>query len=593
MQVSEKTKQILIHIALYFTVVLFWTATEVLGPIIFNFEDGFRLIDAIRVIIHALFHAGIILGIFSVLGKRSFPAMIYATVIYTIVAYMNLLYFRSFGICFPFNMMFEFQQLNGITDSIISLMYWYDILFIIIPAFAIYVYIKLKDRLYSFAFKGQLCITAIYLLVTSVPVYGIIRVLQWHITGLHNQTHLNYAMGPIKSYRAFGLLPSLSYQLWNPDSNIELTKEEQDEIQSLLDNNIADFNTVTPDDVIPKKNLIILLMEAMSTDCIHREYMPTLYSLCNSKSTLYCPRVKQLSQGAMSIGGQFVVMTGLHGLRNAIFVADFPNNQYPSISLDMIKRDGCYTASIVSSKSNFWQQDIVNKQLSLNNLFGLEEIEQGIPNTSYNKHNWIDDKSLFEFATATVKNLDQSFCVILVPSNMHSEWCEDHNIIYDAKFSNIKDSHLHEYMRRARYLDEQITTLINTLIDHGIYDETLIVITSDHKPSDVYCSDAMRQELSPYIPAIFINTGADWTEQNKRNKDVVFCHSQVYPTMLQLMGLRPDGYAGLFPPMTDIEATQEFDFDNCDYATTTDERLKRIYDLEEKIIRSSYFGVMK
>ena len=63
--------------------------------------------------------------------------------------------------------------------------------------------------------------------------------------------------------------------------------------------------------------------------------------------------------------------------------------------------------------------------------------------------------------------------------------------------------------------------------------------------------------------------------------------------MLQLMGLRPEKYAGLFPPMTNIEATKEYDFDNCDYATTTDERLKRIYDLEELIIRSSYFGTMK
>jgi phosphoglycerol transferase MdoB-like AlkP superfamily enzyme len=148
-------------------------------------------------------------------------------------------------------------------------------------------------------------------------------------------------------------------------------------------------------------------------------------------------------------------------------------------------------------------------------------------------------------------------------------------------------------MRRARYADEQLTSFIQALKDKGLYDDTLIVVTSDHQVPSAYCSDAMRQELSPYIPAIFINTGSDWTEQNKRNKDVVFCHSQVYPTMLQLMGLRPEKYAGLFPPMTNIEATKEYDFDNCDYATTTDERLKRIYDLEELIIRSSYFGTMK
>jgi hypothetical protein len=59
------------------------------------------------------------------------------------------------------------------------------------------------------------------------------------------------------------------------------------------------------------------------------------------------------------------------------------------------------------------------------------------------------------------------------------------------------------------------------------------------------------------------------------------------------MGLRPEKYAGLFPPMTNIEATQEYDFANCAYETTTDKRIKQIYDIEEKIIRSSYFGVME
>ena len=175
---------------------------------------------------------------------------------------------------------------------------------------------------------------------------------------------------------------------------------------------------------------------------------------------------------------------------------------------------------------------------------------------------------------------------------MHSAYMVDKKIACDAKFSDINDVYLHEYMRRARYLDDQIAAFINELKARGVYEDTLIVVTSDHQVSNTYCSDAMRKYLSPYIPAIFINTGADWTEQNKRNKDVVFCHSQVYPTMLQLMGLRPEKYAGLFPPMTNIEATKEYDLDNCDYATTTDERLKRIYDLEELIVRSSYFGTM-
>ena len=570
-------KRILSHIALFLTVVIFWTAIEIAGPIIFNFENDFKLIDIARVVLHAIFHAGIIVGILSIFGKRLFVAMVGLTTIYAMIAYANLLYFRSFGLCFPFNMMFEFQQLDGIIGTIFSLMRWWDILFIIIPIIAIYTYIKLRNKEASFSLKHHLCIAIIYIIITAIPVYGILKFLKWPINNLHKMTHLNYAMSPIKNYRAFGLLPSLSSQLWNNNNTLKLSEEQQNEIKIILDTNISILDNCQPNNILPKKNLLILLMEAMSSDCIHNEYMPTLYSLCNTSTTLYCPKVKQLEQGAMSIGGQFVVTSGLHGLRNAIFVADFPNNKYPSIAFDMLQRDSCcYTSSIVSSKKDFWQQDIVNQQLSLYNLFGLQEIEKSISNPCYNKHDWIDDGSLFEFAAAKIKDIEQSFCMILVPSNMHSEWNKDVNIVYDASFAHIQDPKLYEYMRRARYLDDQIAALITELKANGIYDDTLIVITSDHKPSDIYYSDAMRQYLSPYIPAIFINTGADWTEQNKLNNEVVFCHSQVYPTMLQLMGLRPKRYAGLFPPMTNIETTKEYDFDNCDYATTTNKKLKYI-----------------
>ena len=55
------------------------------------------------------------------------------------------------------------------------------------------------------------------------------------------------------------------------------------------------------------------------------------------------------------------------------------------------------------------------------------------------------------------------------------------------------------------------------------------------------------------------------------------------------MGLHPEGYIGLFPPMTDVEATAEYGFDSCDYATTTNEQLKLVYDLGELIVRSNHF----
>ena len=116
------------------------------------------------------------------------------------------------------------------------------------------------------------------------------------------------------------------------------------------------------------------------------------------------------------------------------------------------------------------------------------------------------------------------------------------------------------------------------------------MVTSDHQIPWHYCSEFMCSTLSEYFPTAFINTGVCWEENRTANENMVFCHSQVYPTMLQLMGLKPTEYAGLFPPMTDIDASAEYDFDSCASDETASERLKLIYNLQEKMIRNGYFN---
>lgn len=581
------SKQSILHLALMLVVIAFWAVVELLGPVLYIFEESFLLLDVVRVTGHALFHAGLIFALLSLLGKGSFVAFVTLTTLYIPLAYVNLLYFRSFGICFPFNMMLEFQQLQGLNQSIVELMRWYDMLFLIVPIVMIFAYRWLSTRLQTFSYKLHYGLLALYLLLTLCPVLYVINYRQFDITKLHGQIHENYAMAPKRTYRGFGLLPSLSYQIWNRSQIVEPTEHELAQIDNLIEAQHAYFDRAYTN-TSAKTNCVILLLESFSSQAIHPHYMPVLHELCRQNSTLYCPKVKQLTQGGKSIGGQLVVMTGLHGLRNSTFVTDFRSNSYPSIASAMRDRSSdCYTFSVVSTDTNFWQQDVVNRQLGVEGLYGLRDIKAEYEEPCCNKHKWIDDKSLFSFAAEKIEGLNTPFCCVVVPSNMHSPYSYDSAIDCNANFEELEDGELHEYMRRANYLDRQIGTLIERLKECGKYEDTLIIVTSDHHVP--YVSEAMNAALTEYIPAIFINTAADWGEQNRRNEGVVFCHSQLYPTALQLMGLHPEGYIGLFPPMTDVEATAEYGFDSCDYATTTNEQLKLVYDLGELIVRSNHF----
>ncbi len=488
-------------------------------------------------------------------------------------------------------MIFEFQQLNGLWDSIFALIKWYDFIYICL-CMLVFMYIRYSHS--KFNYKSHIIISLLCIMITYVPAYYITNnVLHWDsIQTCKKEFSYTCRNNPVTCYIGFGLFPIIAYQLQNAiPPTISLSNIESEEINQIIKHNCK-LVCKNASKVPKKSNLVIMLMESLNTACISPNIMPTLYTLSQDNTTLFCPNINQLTHAAASIGGQFVVMTGLSGLRQSVFVTDYPYNQYPSIAKEMSKTDNTYSYTVVSTHRHFWRQNTVCESVGMIDLF---DQNRDIRPTSenINASGWVDDKIIFEVAANKIPSEQRPFCALIVPSNMHVPYTHDSNIKCNILFSNIQDTALHEYMRRARYLDDQIASFIQALKDRGVYDDTLIVITSDHQIPKAYYSDAMRQELSPYIPAIFINTGADWKEQNERNKEVVFCHSQVYPTMLQLMGLKPDKYAGLFPPMTNIEATQEYDFNNCDYATTTDERLKRIYDLEELIIRSSYFGTMK
>lgn len=570
--------------------VIIFTFIEALGPIIFNIEQDYSTKHIFSVLCFAAFHASIIIGILSLFGKRYPATIVIISFIYALFAYANLLYHRSFHMFFPLSMLFEFGQLDGLANSILALMRLQDLLYLVLCVILLYCGYK-RWHLTNFDYKHHLIVWCFCATLTFFPVFYISNiVLGWNINTYKNSFIWTCDNNPVTCYTGFGLLPILSYQLQNHKHiHSTINDIEISNIDNLFQQNIK-LTNVKLDQISHKHNIIIILLESLNTSCISPVTMPTLYSLSRSQTSLFCPNVYQLSQAAASIGGQFVVMTGLHGLRQSVFSTEYSRNTYPSIVKELKSSNDYYAYTVISTHKYYWRQNTVSASI------GMDEIIDQKTNKSTcatNINGWVDDKIVFNHTITNIPSSKQRFCALVVTSNMHAPYDVDMTIDCDAKFEDIADPQLHEYMRRARYLDDQIAAFINELKTRGLYEDTLIVVTSDHQVPEAYCSDAMRKYLSPYIPAIFINTGADWAEQNERNKDVVFCHSQVYPTMLQLMGLRPEKYAGLFPPMTNIEATQEYDFANCAYETTTDERIKQIYDIEEKIIRSSYFGVME
>lgn len=571
---------------LFFVVIGLCVFVESLGPVLYNLENVWDWKGAVSVICYAFLYSGVLMAFMTIFHKYSLKILMILVCVYSVFAYMNLLHYRGLDTYFPFYMLKETQQLNGLSDSIIGLMHWYDCLYLWPSIFVVALYV-VKDRvLMEFNWSRHIIYTSITLIIALLPVLYLNKIRGLEFGNWHSGVYFSVKLSPSLVYKKFGLFPIISYQISSEGTqNVSLSDEDRliisNHIDTLLLKNKENIQTCSS-----KQNVVIMLMESFNTNCINPQYMPTVYELCHEQTSLFYPKTKQLTHGAMSIGGQLMIMSGLHGLINTPFCSSYPLNVYPSIAREVEEQyDSTYSYTVVSSDKYYWRQNEVSRSLGFDHVFDKDD---GM--TLRGSNGWADDSEVFSLASSVLPNDSIPFCCLIVPSNMHAPYSRNNIISCDVTFENIEDVEAYEYFRRAHYLDEQVRDFINVLKQKGLYESTLIVITSDHQVPEKYCNSSLKSALSEYIPVIFANTGIDRDDLVLRNSEIVFCHSQVYPTILQLMGICPKNYFGLFPSMLDITSTEEFDFENLDYSTTSNEKLREIYEMGEMIIKSGYFG---
>ena len=105
---------------------------------------------------------------------------------------------------------------------------------------------------------------------------------------------------------------------------------------------------------------------------------------------------------------------------------------------------------------------------------------------------------------------------------------------------------MNDYMTMANYTDRAIGNFIAFLRSQRKFDKTLIVITGDHEGlansrGTLCCSEKGKDVVSsdPYVPFIVVNSPVGM------RYDKVMGQIDMYPTLLDLLGLRDCSWTGL------------------------------------------------
>ena len=102
--------------------------------------------------------------------------------------------------------------------------------------------------------------------------------------------------------------------------------------------------------------------------------------------------------------------------------------------------------------------------------------------------------------------------------------------------TNLAKEHVAEYFAMVTGVDNQIGRVLQTLKDEGLYDNTIVVITSDH--GEMMGSHGLMSKNVWYEEAINVPFIIRWPERLKagQKSDLLISPTDIMPTLLNMMG---------------------------------------------------------
>lgn len=368
---------------------------------------------------------------------------------------------------------------------------------------------------------------------------------QYHV-GMHSAL-----CEPVATTFRRGVLRTLGAEIADMcQGTIELSAGQKEEIaQSVRETK----ESMQPAATAHPKNLIFILVESYMSFVSdmkvgEREVTPFLNALKRDSTVYFNGSMTPNITIGESSDGQFIYLTGLLPLRSVITISKAKGINLPGLP-KQFKR---HSRMIIPTLPSMWNQDKMCERYGFDELYSSADFEGG----SYTN---LNDEQVFQLAMQKDKEGGEPFFSMVLTISMHQPYTEQ----IDPSFiinDNTISRELACYLNACHYTDAQIERYFQFLKSEGLFDESVIVITSDHH---VHSVDFGHMEIPLYV-----------VNGNMRNARQGTCQQvDVYTTLLDVMGVK-SSWCGLGQSLLS--------------PTYSEKELK--WDVAEWIIRSDYFA---
>lgn len=275
------------------------------------------------------------------------------------------------------------------------------------------------------------------------------------------------------------------YSMFGNNTSSSLTPERRKEIDAFITKKTKHFQRRNNLQTRRYDRIIFIIAESYISATANlsiggKTITPYLDSLRQQDDV--CVNDSMLSNVEMGISsdGQFIYMTGLLPLKNKLTISEIDGKTLPALPL-LLKQMGYQTMMTIPTEKSMWSQSEACSQYGIERLYS---------NRDFNKNEWLNDQELFQFATANERSISadkgaKQFFHLMLTISTHSPYTEAKEDIKGCEcmptdFPSSYSCEYKNYLMACHYMDHNIQHYIHHLKQTGAYDNSLIIIASDH-----------------------------------------------------------------------------------------------------------------
>lgn len=427
---------------------------------------------------------GLALYLYQYSSARSKRLLRFVYAIFTIVLFIDVIYYNYFNQLVSVNQIFQIKNMKGTENSVKSAIPLMSLLIVADLPVIWFLRLKFKDSLnnqknaaLSARKKRWLAIglgvSILMIALNPLGIGAIQKINSTEAVTVHVKDVVDSTVGKMIYNQS-----SLGRILQNKSVPSEVVQEVADDVtDSGTGSGSAGANALAG--IAKGKNLIVIQVESLQNFCLNRTYegqeiTPNLNALLG-KDTLYFDHYYTNMGKGNTSDAEFSTQTSLYPVIEGASYDLYVDNDF--LALPQLMKDAGYaTSAAIGDDKDFYNRSTVYPNLGYDYFYNEENLEMDeISGLG------LSDKSMFSQMADHLAGQDGPFYSFIITLTNHYPYVleEDFEATLKLKESD-KDTLFGGYLQTVRYTDEAIGEFIQALKDNGLYDNTVIAIYGDH-----------------------------------------------------------------------------------------------------------------